>query len=108
MLPQGDIVDKEPSAELVCDCEGDQRSPGDSEDHIEGDGEGTHPPELIVPAEVVDGRAADGERVEDDAERDVSCVLLFLLREEILVGFVLEFSALSHCLFPNHFFFSTY
>ena len=55
-------------------------------------------------AEVVDGGAADGERVEDDAEGNVPRVLLFLLGEQVFVGLVLELSTLSHCLFPNHFF----
>ena len=103
VLPKGDIVDKETSAELVSDASCDEGPPCDTENHIERDCQGTYSAELIVAAEMVDCGASNCHRGEEQAERNVSRVLLLLLRQEILVGLMLQLGALGHSTFTDHF-----
>ena len=103
VLPECDIVDEETSAELVCDSSSDKRSPCNAKDHIEGDTKSSYSTELVMSAQVIDSGAADCQTIEKEAEGNVSCILLLLLREHILVWLVLELSADCHCLFPDHF-----
>ena len=48
-------------------------------------------------AQVVDRGTCGSKTIESHAEGNISRELLLRLREEILVGFVLELGALIHC-----------
>ena len=102
VLSQSDVVAEKSSAELVCDGESDKGAPGNAEDHIEGDGQGSDSAQLVVSTQMVDGHAADCQTIKRHAEGNVAGPLLLLLGEQELVRLVLQLSTLAHCTSPNH------
>ena len=54
VLPQSDIVTEKASAELVSDEHSQDRSPCDTEDHVEGNAQGSSSAHLVMSAEVVE------------------------------------------------------
>ena len=89
VLSESNIVAEESAAELVSDEQSNDRPPCDSKHHIKGNAKSFNPPKLVVARQVVDSASADSKTIECHSEGDVTGVLLFLLGQEELVGFVL-------------------
>ena len=103
VLSESNIVAEESTAELVSDGQGNDGPPGDAKHHIKGDAKSLHSAKLVATRQVVDSACTDSETIERHSEGDVTGVLLFLLGQEELVGFVLKLSTLSHCTSSLHF-----